>query len=80
MGSPQPVTTPIEILIVEKRTAEALDSLEALVDGGWLGHWQWYVEANPIFDAIRSDPRYARVISRLERDTRRQRKAVAVRE
>ena len=65
---------------METRTGEALDALEALVDGGWRTDWQWHLEANPIFDPIRDRPRYRRLIDRLERDTLRQRQALAARE
>ena len=73
----RPFTTPIEILVVEDREDEALDALEALVDSGWRTDWQWHLVSNPIFDPIRHEPRYQRLIDRLERDTQRFRLTVA---
>jgi hypothetical protein len=71
------VTGPVEILILDDRPKEALDALEALVDGGWRSHWEWHLESNPIFDAMRREPRFERLIAVLKRDTRRFRQAVA---
>ena len=70
-------TTPIEILILDDRHDEALDTLEALVDSGWRAHWQWHLELNPIFDGVRGEARFERLLEVLERDTRRHRLAVA---
>jgi tetratricopeptide (TPR) repeat protein len=73
----RPFTTPIEILILENRHSEALDALEALVDSGWRANWQWHLVPNPIFDPLRDEPRFTRLIERLERDTQRFRLTVA---
>jgi adenylate cyclase len=70
-------TTPVEILILDDRPDNALDALEALVDGGWRAHWQWHLVWNPIFDAVRGEAQFERLLEVLQRDTRRHRQALA---
>ena len=68
-----PGTALAEIAILEGRNEEALVALEQVVDTGWLVNWRWEIQSNPIFDAVRDEPAYHRIIGKLEASTRRQR-------
>jgi tetratricopeptide (TPR) repeat protein len=68
-----PGTALAEIAILEGRNEEALVTLEQVVDTGWNVNWRWEIESNLIFDAVREEPAYRRIIDKLEANTRRQR-------
>ena len=61
------------IAILESRNEEALVALEQVVDTGWIVNWRWEIESNLIFDALRDEPAYHRIIDKLDANTRRQR-------
>ena len=67
-----PGTALAEIAILEGRNEEALVVLEQVVDTGWIVNWRWEIEHNPIFDAVRDEPAYRRIVEKLETNTRRQ--------
>lgn len=69
-----PGTADAKLLILEQRNADALGSLEQVVDGGWLANWRYEIEYDPIFDPVRNEPGYRRIIEKLEAATLRQRK------
>ena len=68
-----PGTADAEIAILEGRNDDALAALERVVDTGWIANWRWEIEHNPIFDAVRDDVGYRRIIDKLEANTNRQR-------
>ena len=68
-----PGTALAEAAILEGRNEEALAALEQVVDTGWLVNWRWEIEHNPIFDAVREEPAYRRIVKKLENNTRRER-------
>ncbi|MEM9383930.1 MAG: winged helix-turn-helix domain-containing protein [Pseudomonadota bacterium] len=56
----------VEILVQRGELAQAVDRLSEAVDSGWRRHWWWETRANPALAALREDPRYQRLLNRLE--------------
>ena len=63
----------VELPLLQGRYEEALQALDALVEGGWSVSWRWEIERNPIYDPVRDHPRYRAIVERLERHVAAQR-------
>ena len=66
----------VELPLLEGRHEQALQALEALVEGGWSVSWRWEIERNPIYDPVRDHPRYRTIVEGLERHVAAQRGAI----
>jgi len=68
-----PGTAKARMAMLEGRHPEALQSLKNVVDGGWIANWRFSLEHDPVWDPIRQESDFSRIISVLEERAQAQR-------
>jgi len=68
-----------QLAMLEGRPAEALAALARAVDAGFIANWRFSLERDPIWDAVRAEAEFVRLVARLEGRAREQRARLAAR-